>query len=431
MPQLLPLRALRYASDDGDLTTRIAPPYDVLDEGPKRELLDRDPHNIVKIDLPITPPKTVGPDAAYQQAAATLRQWIEQGIVARDDKPAVYAYEQVYTAGDTRHQRRGLFCALGVEEFNRPGGGIWRHEKTIKSGTDDRFKLMEATGAQLSPIFGVFHDHRQTVADMLAGIYDTRPDMHGVTANDNVEHKVWRIDDAALIQNLQAFFEPTDVFIADGHHRYTTALNCHKAHPEQPGNVGCLFVLVAVEDPGMIVLPTHRVICDLQGFSMQTLHDAIDSRHDVFLYPSPHGHKQLDEFVEALPTAGRHAMGLYDPITNRVLVLTFDTDPLAKVMPDKPEVWRNLDVAVLSELFIDRILRPHFGGDSIYYKYTADIDQMYALAEADEPNRLGVIMQPTPLESVTAVAAADEVMPPKSTYFFPKLATGLIINPLD
>lgn len=430
MPKLMPLRALRYATESGDLSSRIAPPYDVLDEAPKRQLLASDPFNIVEIDLPVTPPKTVGPDAAYQQAGRTLRRWIDQGLIVQDEQPAVYAYEQSYTVGTTHHLRRGLFCTLGVEPFNRPHGGIWRHEMTIKAGTDDRLKLMQATGVQLSPIFGVFHDPARHVAQLLASAYDSQPDFFGTTVSDHVQHKVWRITDPSIITAIQTFFEPTDVFIADGHHRYTTALNYCNSHPQHPAAQGCLFVLVAVEDPGMIVLPTHRVICDLKDFSMQALLDEIDPRPDVFLYPSVHGHRKLDEFVQALPTAGKHAMGLYDPATNRTLVLTFDADPLAKVLPDKPEVWRHLDVAVLSELFIDRILRPSFGGEAIYYRYTADIREMYALAEADEAHRLGVIMQPTPLSSVTAVARANEVMPPKSTYFFPKLATGLIINPL-
>ncbi len=430
MPKLMPFAALRFATDDGDVTTTIAPPYDVLDEGPKRKLLERDEHNIVEIDLPVTPPKTVGPDAAYRDAGNTLRRWIEQGLLVRDPAPAVYAYEQAYTTDGTDHRRRGLFATLGVEPFNRPGGGIWRHEKTIKAGTDDRLKLMQATAAQLSPIFGVFHDPKQTVAGLIGDAFNRAPDLHGTTDSDGVEHRVWRIDDPRTLEALQAFFAPTDVFIADGHHRYTTALNYHNAHPGQAGAEGCLFVLVAVEDPGMIVLPTHRVITDLKDFSIDKLQDVIEPRDDVFLYPAAHGPDELDPFAAALPEAGPHAMGLYDPTTNRTMVLTFDADPLAALLPDMPEVWRLLDVAVLHELFIDRLLRPHFGGEAIGYRYTADLRQMHAMAEADAPTRLGVLMQPTPLESVTAVARADQVMPPKSTYFYPKLATGLVINPL-
>jgi uncharacterized protein (DUF1015 family) len=431
MPKLLPIRALRFDCDHGDITTRIAPPYDVLDEGPKQELLACDPHNIVAIDLPVTPPKTVGPDSAYQQAGQTMAQWVEQGILKRDDTPAVYAYEQAYTTAGVAHRRRGLFASLGVEEFNRHGGGIWRHEKTIKSGTDDRLKLMEATGAQLSPIFGVFHDPEQTVAGLIDDVFDRKPDMFGTTANDQVEHRVWRIDDAATLDQLQRFFEPTDVFIADGHHRYTTALNYHKAHPDKAGAAGCLFVLVAVEDPGMIVLPTHRIICDLQNFTMDQLHASIAGRDDITLTPTDHGFGSLADLEADLPTAPHHAMGVLDPASGRTWLMTFSADPLAAELPNMPDTWRQLDVAVLSELFIDRILRPTFGGDTIIYKYTANLDEMKSIAAQVPASRLAIIMQATPLESVTAVARVDQVMPPKSTYFFPKLATGLVINPLD
>ncbi len=430
MPRLRPIRALRYATADGDVTTKIAPPYDVLDEGPKRALLERDPYNIVAIDLPVTPPKTVGPDEAYDGAAATLNGWLAAGVLKRDERPAVYAYEQVYETDGRTFRRRGLFSGLAVEEFNRARGGIFRHELTIKAGTDDRLKLMQATATQLSPIFGVFSDPKGEVVELLAAHYKREPDFAGTTDNDRVEHRCWIIDDEQTIAQLEAFFEPTDVFIADGHHRYTTALNYHQAHPDQPDAEACLFVLVAVEDEGMIVLPTHRAITGMTGFTMERLTQLIARRDDLLLHATEHGVDGLAELEASLPGAGPHAMGLYDPVTSGTFVLTAkDADPLAGVTPDKPEVWRTLDVAVLHELLIDRVLRPAFGGEAVGFKYTADLDELKFLAET-EADRLAVVMQATPLASVCGVSQANEVMPPKSTYFFPKLATGLVINPL-
>ncbi len=416
MPDFRPIPMLRYATTDTtDLTPKIAPPYDVLDEGPKKELLARDPHNIVAVDLPVTPPKTVGPDAAYDAAAAQLAAWIGEGVLERDDTTAVVAYEQVYEVDGKTLRRRGLFCGLGLEEFNRRGGGIFRHEMTLAGGIGDRTKLMAATSAQLSPIFGVFSDPDAVVAEKLTAHFDERePDYHGRT-DDGVEHRCWVVNEVATIGQLADHFWETDVFIADGHHRYTTALQFGKDHAELPGAGLCLFVLVAAEDPGMIVLPTHRVICGLDGLTAEKLAGLISASGDFSLTDSAEG----------------AMFGLYDPATKKTAGLNPTRDDvLEKYLPDKPAVWRTLDVAVLHEGLIERVLKPALGEGSVSFKYTADLGEMKRLA-GEEAGRLGVVMRSTPLESVMEVSLADEVMPPKSTYFYPKLATGLVMYPLD
>ncbi len=295
MPELQPIHAIRFNTADSDISTKIAPPYDVLDEGPKQALLSKDPHNIVKIDLPVTPPKTVGPDEAYNQAGQTMRQWLDEGVLKRDASPALFPYEQVYTVNGKTLRRRGLFAALKAEEFNRKGGGIHRHELTIKGGVNDRTKLMYATESQLSPVFGIFSDPNGEVVESLSDCFTGRePDFHGKTPDDQVEHRVWVVKDEATIKQLQAFFQNTDVFIADGHHRYTTALEYAKQHPGKAQASNCLFVLVASEDPGMIVLPTHRIVCGLRDFSMDKLKDAVAQRDDVQLIPAEENADQLE-----------------------------------------------------------------------------------------------------------------------------------------
>ncbi|MEM1107736.1 MAG: DUF1015 domain-containing protein [Planctomycetota bacterium] len=426
MPRLHPLHAVRYASDDGldsvsfDLSSKIAPPYDVLDEGPKAALLEKDGDNIVAVDLPVTPPKTVGPDEAYAAAGELYRRWLSDGVLTRDDRPGVVVYEQAYELEGQTVRRRGLFAGLGVEEFNQPNG-IFRHEMTIAGGIGDRTKLMEATKAQLSPIFGIYPDPRKQAVAILNEVCESRePDYHGTTANDGVAHRCWAVHDEATLATLSEFFAQTEVFIADGHHRYTTALQFSKEYPELPGAGSCLFVLVAAEDPGMIVLPTHRVVCGLQEFVWSELEAVLKADGRCTLGGDP-------------STA---RFGLYDPVSGNTIGLDTTDDVLAEAFGDKPEVWRSLDVAVLHEWLIQRVLRPNFGGANdggIGFKYTADVEEMMRLAAEPDPAgaRIGVVMRGTPLESVMAVSRADEVMPPKSTYFYPKLATGLVISPLD
>ena len=431
MPKLHAFAAVRYATDSGDLSARIAPPYDVLDEGPKQALLARDAHNIVAIDLPVTPPKTVGPDAAYNAAGDLYRQWLDEGVLHRESNPTLIAYEQQYTVGQHQLKRRGLFAALGVEEFNRPGGGIFRHEHTIAGGTSDRLKLMQATGAQLSAVFGVFDDPQQRVAELLADTFAREADFHGTTDNDGVVHRCWVVREPDTIAALDEFFGPTDVFIADGHHRYTTALNYAREHPDRAHAASCLFMLVPSSDPGLIVLPTHRVLCGLEGFEMGELVKTLEADDRFAIEPTRHGGDGMPQLQQELPDAGHHAFGLYDPTRGKTYrVTTTEPDPLAPLMPERAQVWRELDVAVFHHLFVDEIVRPRFGGDAITYKYPHELTALLRDTH-DEPGRLGVIMQPTPLQSVCDVARAGEVMPPKSTFFYPKAATGLVINPVD
>lgn len=439
MPKLLPITAVTYNTRNSkDLSARIAPPYDVLDQGPKQRLLERDPNNIVAIDLPVTPPKTVGPDEMYIQAGEQYRDWLSRNILQADSRPAIYAYEQLYRVEGQQLARRGLIAALGLEPYNRADGGIFRHELTIASGVNDRYKLMESAQAQFSPIFGIFSDPEGEVVAKLSAAFDNHePDFFGTTQSDGVTHRVWRIDDDALISALQYFFVMTDVFIADGHHRYTTAMKFHEDHPELEKADGCLFVLVAAEDPGMMVLPTHRVLLGLQGLTLHKLQGICNQDNAIELQRTAYRSTESKELAADLSNHEHHAMGLYIPGQDYLYRLRYEgTDPLSANLSNKPEVWRRLDVAILHHHFVEQILEPAFTdpshGQSFSYEYTADLDQLKTMTETQNHtgDRLGVILQPTPLGSVMAVSKANEVMPAKSTYFYPKLATGLVLNPL-
>lgn len=446
MPSLFPFNAVRYAPpESGDVSGKIAPPYDVLDAGPKAALLACDAQNIVAVDLPVTPPKTVGPDAAYTAAGELYRQWLKDGVLVREGEPCVVVYEQEYgpAEGGPRIKRRGLFANLGVEGFNRPGGGIFRHEMTIAGGIGDRTKLMEATSAQLSPIFGMYADPQKQAVALIDEACESRDaDYHGKTDNDGVNHRCWIVREPGQLNALEYFFRGTDVFIADGHHRYTTALQFSQDHPELPGAGRCLFVLVAAEDPGMVVLPTHRVVCGMQGLAFDELLSAIEAdgrfavrRNDFEGVDLSTARCRL--FNPAAP-AYRYGVWLRGEAWDR---LSVEAGKTAQVeLPAGPRA--RLDVSVVHDWLIDQVIRPRFGGggdtggggDSVTFKYTPDLGEMQKLAGEGSPmddGRVGIEMNATPLADVMAVSLAGEVMPAKSTYFFPKLATGLVVNPLD
>lgn len=456
MPVIRPIDAVCYAPRaGGDVSALIAPPYDVLNEADKARLLAGNPHNIVAIDLPHLPAKTVGPDQVYEQAGRTYRQWLAEGVLARRPKPGLFVYQQTYTAvkpGDrssgkgqaTLFRRRGLVANVRIQPFGKASdgrGGVFPHEQTFSGPKEDRMKLMCATKAQLSPIFGLYSDPRAGVGPLLEEVVAGGPaGFHGVTGNDNVRHEVWPVDQPGQVERFVKAMEGLDVFIADGHHRYTTALN-YRQRLIDAGTIGaattdhracnCLFVLVAMQDPGMIVLPTHRVLGGMKGFSFEAFVEAGKGRLAIQRFEGG----GLEALEAALPDAGPHAMGLYVPSNPKQpfwIATTASGDPLAQTHSNRDRSWRELDVAILQHLVVEQVCQPGFcgSGEPVAWKFPHTLSELQAETQK-EGFQLGVVMQPTPLESVRKVSEAGELMPQKSTFFYPKLATGLMMNPLE
>jgi uncharacterized protein (DUF1015 family) len=440
MPQIHPIPAVEYVADAGcDISSLIAPPYDVLDEQSKALLLSGHKNNIVAVDLPHLPPKTVGPDETYEQAGQQYRDWLTKGVMAQRQKPALFAYQQRYsvgTGGRGELARRGLMANVRIMPFG-PGengqGGIHPHEQTFSGPKEDRLKLMRATRAQLSPIFGLYIDTDQRVGALLDQVINgNEPSRCGKTG-DGVVHELWEIDDKQQIDAISQAILQADAFIADGHHRYNTALNYKAEQGELPADHpanNCLFVLVSMQDPGMIVLPTHRVLGAMPGYTFEKFVQA--SQGKLKITPVQGG--DLEQLEAQLPSRGPHAMGLYDPAKPGgplAVITTTADDPLAKTHPDQSQAWRQLDVAIVQHLIVEQICQPLFceAGGQVAWKFPHSLDQLdQAMAEGGQ---LGLIVQATPLDSVRQVSEAGELMPQKSTFFYPKLATGLVVNPLE
>ena len=294
MPQIRPIPAIHYAASPGaDLSAVIAPPYDVLDADSKSALLARNEHNIATIDLPHLPAKSVGPDPVYAEAGVTFRQWLSQGILTPRQGPALFVYQQTYEACGRTYRRQGLVANVRIQPFGRDGaeageGAVFPHEQTFSEPKEDRFKLMCATEAQLSPIFGLYGDTTNGELPLGQVVASSAATFQGTTANDQVLHEVWTIDDPEQMGQFVEAMAGVDAFIADGHHRYTTALNYRQALIESHGGLPedhpanwCLFVLVSMSDPGMIVLPTHRVLGGMSSFSLEAFEKASEGRLDI------------------------------------------------------------------------------------------------------------------------------------------------------
>jgi len=418
----------------------------VLDEKSKAALLAKDAHNIVAVDLPHLPAKTVGPDETYAKAADTYKTWLAQKVLAKRGKPAVFVYQQTYTHGGKKFQRRGLMGNLGVQPFGKSPdgkGGIHPHEQTFSGPKEDRLKLMRATKAQLSPIFGLHSDADKTMGKLLAAVIDAgKATFGGRTANDGVLHEVWAVDAPDKIAAFAKVFAEADVFIADGHHRYTTALNYRneltqaaggKLPADHPANF-CLFVLIAMQDPGMIVLPTHRVLGGMSGFTFEKFQAAAKGKLELKPFAGSGSAEDIAKLEAALPSAEQHAIGVYVPSNAKQplwIATTSERDPLKATHAKQSEPWRQLDVAIVQHLIVEGICQPTFtGGAPVTWKFPHTIDEFKADTNAAGMS-IGLLLQSTPLESVRLVSAAGELMPQKSTFFYPKLATGLAINPLE
>ena len=453
MPLVRPISALCFRRSNGrDISKWIAPPYDVLDEGAKARLLATCPDNIVEIDLPHLPPKTVGPEETYARAGRTLRRWQETGVVQRLDKPALFAYRQTFTSPGTATplKRLGLIANVGIQPFGPSPeglGGIHRHEQTFSAPKEDRLKLTVATEAQLSPIFGLYNDADEQVHQLLRRATEPSPTFYGRTATDGVLHEVWTIDQPDAAASFVSAVHGKDIYIADGHHRYNTALNYRSQLAEQHGAIPpdhpasfCMFVLVAFQDPGMIVLPTHRVLGGMPKFTLDRFAAAARGKLEIRPFTgcppgTSHGSNEtaMTALAASLPALGPHAIGLYDPANSNAplaVATTSQPDPLAADRADQCEAWRQLDVVIVQQLIVESICQPNFcpPGGQVEWKFTHTLEDLKATADTSG-HQLGLIMQPTPLESVRKVSEAGKLMPPKSTFFYPKVATGLVIYP--
>jgi uncharacterized protein (DUF1015 family) len=423
--EIRPFAAIRYSTGLRDrLSDLIAPPYDVLDDAGKTALQKKHPNNIVTIDLPHMPPKTVGPDSAYEAADRTLKQWISQGVLARDRQAALYPYAQTYTHGTRTFNRRGFFALLRLSPFGK--GQVVPHEKTYPEAIIDRLKLTRATGVQLSPIFGLFSDPDGQVNSRLferAG----QPEM-SATLN-GVKNDLWTANDSQTIADVTRLMADKPVYIADGHHRYTMALQYQKDRgnlpPEHPANYA-LFVLVGMQDPGLLILPTHRIIGGLPAFSAERLRQQLAANGQLTELPG--GPTAVAGYIdETLPSRPPGTFGLYDGAAKQLYELRLtNPDVLKDLEPNQSASWRGLDVAVLQRYLLDELIAP---GGTATKAYTANSNEVVGMTDG-VTRQIALLLRPTPLSALEALGRHNEVMPQKSTYFFPKLATGMLLNPL-
>jgi uncharacterized protein (DUF1015 family) len=447
VPSIRPFRALRYSREVvDDLATVVAPPYDVISPEARRRLIARDSRNVVALDLPEERPGDP-PDERYRRAARILTAWRSDGTLRRDPRPALYAYEQEYRIPGSERvaTRRGLFARVGLEPLG-PGSGVRAHERTLATPREDRYRLLRATGVNTSPVVGLGNDETGSTARWLREVAATKPTSE-VTDDDGVRHRLWVCalgEDAGVDAAVRAVCDglsASPVTLADGHHRYETALRYseerrHSSPPEDddPAWAGILMLVLEPVEGGVTVLATHRV---LLGLAPEQLAELLERLTELFDVEWGIGREPLIAAFDGSGRApeGRGRFGLWTPAGGAIL--SARREAFEPWLPAGGPALRRLDVT-LASIAIERLAGLDASavaeGRIAYTMSPAEAVAWVDDARAptgDRPASAALLLDPTPAPEISAVAADGDVMPQKSTYIYPKALSGLVINPLE
>jgi uncharacterized protein (DUF1015 family) len=437
MPPITAGRFVRYAHR-ADLTDVVCPPYDVIDEAGRLALEAKSPYNFVRLILPREEPGD-GPLDRYVRARDTVKTWQAEGVLARDEEPSIFALEQSFVDPSTgeRRSRRGIQALLKLHEFSE--GIVLPHERTLSGPKADRLALMKAVQAHLSPIFVLFPDETNSVLATLGNIFDTEPTTTAEAAG--ATHRAWRITDPKLLAAISDRLASKKGYIADGHHRYETALKFRELARQQGRRVDGTALdhvpafLCSMSDPGLVIFPTHRLVHSMQFDGkalLERMRQFFTFTEVQFPIDRADGRKAA---LRALAESGQRAISfLVVPPQGPAQIISLRPDaPLDSVptLPTNPAL-RTLDVAILHGLIFEHLLGMSRAAQEKQEHLRYDKDAAHAIERAHGGEaQITFLLNPTAMEQVRQVSEAGEVMPQKSTYFYPKIVDGLALQLLD
>lgn len=434
MAEVRGFRGWRYdLGQVGDLGDVTAPPYDVINPAARDALYQRHPCNVIRLILNREEPGETSADDKYQRAASFLRHWQSSGTLIREHEDALYVYHQQFEWGGKQFNRCGFLGLLKLEPFGT--GMVFPHEQTMPGPKADRLKLLRACQTNLSPVFGLYPDEDRTVQELL------EPAIRSLTPlscfdEDHVGHRIWPVTDHNVIEQVRAAMRDRPVFIADGHHRYETACawqreaaaGRHDSTEEHPADY-VLMHFVGMGDPGLVILPTHRLIEDGPVWTAATLKEALQPF--CRLTETGQGPAGAQATWELMQIDGRQqVLGFGTPDGSWLLAEITDTSPMQQLAADHSPEWRSLGVSLLHRQLIDHLLAPHASQSTLTSRYAHQLDEVTNSLEAGTC-RLACLVPPAEIEHVELIAAQREQMPPKSTFFYPKLLSGLVFNSLE
>ncbi|MGZ3666222.1 MAG: DUF1015 domain-containing protein [Ktedonobacterales bacterium] len=439
MADVRALPGIRYTS--GDLAALVTPPYDVISPEAQARYYERHPENIIRLELGRDEPGDDELDNRYTRAAVTFAEWRLRGILAQD-VPSLYLYEQRFAAQERDYTRLSLLARVRLEPWE--AGVILPHERTLSKPKDDRLKLYRACAANLSPIMALYDDPQSELAETFIEVRRTTP-IADFTDEAGEGHRLWLIPGAETALEIATFFRERRLYIADGHHRYETGLayrdevaQARKELLDDDAANFTLMALSAIEDPGLLVLPTHRLLRDLPAARLAALDERLRDHFTVTpLASESDGAALMEQLAAASQTGAQTAFVLVRPEDALLLTLRDEgRDAMTRlegVRADASDAWRRLDLAVLHELVFNRAVGVTDEQVRVgeHVSYTRDANSaVHAVRERADGTQLAVLVNATPPAAIRDVARAGDRMPQKSTYFYPKLITGLVINPL-
>jgi len=435
--RILPFRGLCYNPEKVNYREVVAPPYDVISSRQEQELITRSPYNIVRLILS----REEGRLDRYTYAQQLLNQWISDKILAFDSQPAIYFYLQDYTLEDgTQLTRKGFIALCKLEDYST--GKISPHEKTHQKQIDDRLRLLRACRANLSPILSLYNDPSLTINEVFLEKHHEEP-LLDMVDNDEVRHRFYRVTDPEALDLAVQTLAEKKLLIADGHHRYATALAYKKEVEEKYGpSEGAPYNYIMMyftntEDRGLTILPSHRLIHGLEGFELEPFLAKIRENFDVMEFPfktDAEGAAQRDRFFDVLRAEqGKHiAFGLYIQKRHCFCMLALKEeakrDPVLKSMPHS---IRHMAIPIFNELILRRLLK--LDTDQKRQAHINIIKNNRKAVDLIHTGRfqMAFLFNPNTLDEIHDVISENQVMPQKSTFFYPKLLTGLVIYKHD
>ncbi len=434
MPEIHAFRGLRYdLGHVGSLSDVVAPPYDVIGPSLQDELYKKHPANVVRLVLNRDEPGDSDTNNRYTRAAQFLKNWRSEGVLFNEAQPAVYVYHQTFTTGGQTFTRRGFMVRCRLERFGE--GKIYPHEETMSGPKQDRLLLTRACRANLSQIFGLFPDPESQVQDLLE---KATANVAPLEATDHLDvvHRMWPVTDVSVISAVAGMMGDKPLFIADGHHRYETACNYRDELVSQKGPLEAhdpanfvLMMCIGMSDPGLLVLPTHRLFRGAEGLTAKQLAERLGDNFTT--RTADKGREKATDVWEEIETSDdQGTLGFYTKADDTWTLATITPSGKAKMAALAEEHsadWQGLGVSILHRLVVEHLLD---GKDWLKPRYVHLVEEVVDNLAGDEFS-LAALVMPATVDHIRIISQHSERMPAKSTYFYPKLLGGLVVNPLE
>lgn len=426
MAVIKPFKGMRYdTSKAGEISKLCCPPYDIISEKQRIDYINENEYNIIRLELP------KDGENPYSNASDVLNMWREKGILIHEDKPAIYIYEEEFNAYSERKSIKGIIARVKLEEFSK--GIILPHEFTLSKAKEDRLNLMKATNCNFSQIYALYMEENHLTLKTIDEYSQCASNLE-FTDSDDVTHRLWIVTDEEIINKIVDDFAYRRLYIADGHHRYETALNyrnyCRESGISKEGDPQDyqMIYLVDMDHPGLVVFPTHRLVRDLPNFDKNKMLELCEK---YFIITAVSDNENMERELAKCYDEGKNAFGFYCGNGEWYLLVLKDTEVMSQFLPNLCTASQRLDVSVLHTLILENI----FGIDKenmanqVNLTYTKFFDEAVSLVDSGE-FQCSFVLNPTRVSEIRNVAAAGEKMPQKSTYFYPKMITGMVMNDL-